>query len=306
MTTATVRPVRALLALVLALAALAAVPSSASAADVIENRLRPRVEGDIRVGETSVIDTGAWSHSGLTFAFQWYVDGEPVAGATGRTFVPARGTENHLLSATVTASLPTYAPVTVGTENITHINRQYLDWPRNPYTLGTLKVGSTLRVVTGLITKTPTPPSIQWYVDGRRAAGETGTTFVPRPQDVGKRVMVQVSASAPGYEPLTLGNYDRHAPKVAPGTIAVRVRPTVKGTAKVGRTLRVRPGAYGPVPVRLTYQWLVGGKAVAGATRSTFKPRTAHRGQRVSVVVRVRSSGYTTVKVTSRGTTKVR
>lgn len=306
------RSARLVLGLVVGLVGLTVAPASADpvraspSADELTNLDLPRVEGDIRVGERSEIQTGAWSHAGLTFTYQWLLDGTPVAGATGRTFVPATGMEDHLLSARVTASLAPYAPVTVHTENTTYIGKRWLVWAGGPRTVGTLKVGSTLRAVTGLVTRTPKPPSIQWKVDGRRVPGATGATYVLRPQDAGKQVMIEVWASAPGYESERRTNWDRRAPKVAPGTIAVRVRPTVKGTAKVGRTLRVRPGAYGPVPVQLTYQWQVGGKSVAGATRSTFKPRAAHRGQRVSVMVRVRSKGYTTIKVTSRNTAKVR
>jgi fluoride ion exporter CrcB/FEX len=45
----------------------------------------------------------------------------------------------------------------------------------------------------------------------------------------------------------------------------------------------------------LTYQWFAGGAAVSGATTSTFTPTATQVGQKMSVQVTGKLSGYTTV-----------
>jgi hypothetical protein len=62
-------------------------------------------------------------------------------------------------------------------------------------------------------------------------------------------------------------------------------RPTLAGVAKVGGTLTARPGTWSPTGVALSYQWLVNGKAVAGATRPTYALTPALAGSRVAVTV---------------------
>lgn len=76
------------------------------------------------------------------------------------------------------------------------------------------------------------------------------------------------------------------------------VKPRITGTAKVGKSLRAVAGAWSPTPV-LGYQWYVAGKAIKGATRSTFVVRAPYRGKNVTVKVTGRKSGYKTVSATS-------
>ncbi|WP_426976094.1 hypothetical protein ACQCSU_15140 [Pseudarthrobacter sp. O4] len=78
--------------------------------------------------------------------------------------------------------------------------------------------------------------------------------------------------------------------------------PTITGTAKVGYTLTAVPGAWGPVPVTLKYQWKANGVVVIGATAATFKPAAAQTGKALTVTVTGTKTGYTTTEKTSTAT----
>ena len=90
-----------------------------------------------------------------------------------------------------------------------------------------------------------------------------------------------------------------------PDKTLTSVVPTITGTAKVGETLTAASGDWAPAPVELSYQWLVGGDTVEGATDTTFRPRLADVGKTVTVEVTGKKDGYTTATETSTATDKV-
>jgi hypothetical protein len=93
------------------------------------------------------------------------------------------------------------------------------------------------------------------------------------------------------------------APRPAPTatTAAFTRRATVRitGTAQLRRTLTATlTRAWSPKPAALTYRWYRGGKAIAGATRRTYRIARADRGKRITVKVTAARTGYTTTTVT--------
>jgi len=78
--------------------------------------------------------------------------------------------------------------------------------------------------------------------------------------------------------------------------------PKIAGTVKVGRTLTVQTGAWGPAPVALSYQWKRDGASIPGANSPTYTLTSADAGGLVSVTVTGRKSGYSTA---SRASAKV-
>jgi large repetitive protein len=70
----------------------------------------PRVAGRTVVGARLRATTGAWDQDGLEFAYQWLRDGDPIAGATHRTYVPMRADVGRRLSVRVTAHRDGAAP----------------------------------------------------------------------------------------------------------------------------------------------------------------------------------------------------
>jgi len=98
--------------------------------------------------------------------------------------------------------------------------------------------------------------------------------------------------------------YTCQPPPPTPKVVAAT--PTISGKTRVGKTLTANPGAWGPAPVTLTYQWLRNGSVIAGATGTTYKLKNADKGKRISVRVAGSKTGYTGDTRTSAETAKIK
>jgi len=168
-----------------------------------------------------------------------------------------------------------------------------------PKITGTAKVGQTLTADPGTWSPKPTGFTYQWLRDGVAISGATSATYTLTAEDAGKKISVEVTAILAGYtatkktsEPVTEG--------LLPFTAAPV--PTITGTAKVGSTLTAVTGTWSPVPT-FTYQWLRDGKAITGATSTTYVLTAADAGHQVSVQVTGGLAGYVATTKTSQAVT---
>ena len=127
--------------------------------------------------------------------------------------------------------------------------------------------------------------------------GATGATYTVTAADVGKTVTVAVTGTKAGYTTVTTTSLPTAA--VAVVALSPTPIPTITGTTQVGATLTANAGTWGPAPVALTYQWSVGGTAVAGATGTTYTAGVADVGKTVTVAVTGTKAGYTAATKTS-------
>ncbi|WP_353713578.1 hypothetical protein [Arthrobacter sp. K5] len=170
----------------------------------------------------------------------------------------------------------------------------------SPRITGTAKVGYTLTGTPGIWGPVPVTLRYQWYRSGVPIAGATAATYRPAAADITKTLTVRVTGSKVGYTSVV---------KASPGTTAVArgtlgaPAPRITGTARVGYMLTVVPGAWTPAPVTLRYQWYRSGVAIAGATRSTYKPAAADRGKTLTVRVTGAKAGYVSITRGSAPTT---
>ncbi|WP_435742434.1 CHAP domain-containing protein [Nocardioides sp. SYSU DS0663] len=67
--------------------------------------------------------------------------------------------------------------------------------------------------------------------------------------------------------------------------------PAVVGTPAVGRAVTADVGSWQP-SATYKYQWLVAGKAVAGATTASFTPTASHLNKRLRVKITAKRNGY--------------
>jgi hypothetical protein len=92
------------------------------------------------------------------------------------------------------------------------------------------------------------------------------------------------------------------------GSVAQKVtsvKPTISGKAKVGRTLKVHAGAWGPAGVQLSYQWYRNGHAIKAANAQTYKLTKKDRSKKIAVKVSGSADGYASVAKKSKATKKV-
>lgn len=160
-----------------------------------------------------------------------------------------------------------------------------------PTVLGTARVGRIVSAGTptwgpGVVTKT-----YQWFRSSTPIPGATTATYRLTAADLGRSVRVRVSGAKAGYPSVVLMSA---AKKVGLGTLT-STTPRISGTPRVGSTLKVLIGTWGPGTVTRTVRWYRNGVAISGATSSSYRLTRADRGRRITVRVSGRKSGYSTL-----------
>jgi hypothetical protein len=107
---------------------------------------------------------------------------------------------------------------------------------------------------------------------------------------------VAVTGKASGYNDFTVRS---KALVVQAGELAATRKPTIAGKVAEGSTVHADDGAWS-APVTVTgYQWLLGGKPIAGATGDEYRIASGAAGKWLSVRVSVESGGYGRAEATS-------
>ncbi|WP_158580682.1 carboxypeptidase-like regulatory domain-containing protein [Cellulomonas rhizosphaerae] len=266
----------------------------------------PFVTGAAKVGSALTADPGQWTPSGVALSYRWvaYRGATRIElPSTSRTFVPTA--ENvaagDSITVEVTGTLAGYKTATrsawageVGKPTPTLSSPVKIT--------GTPTAGNTLTASWGTLTPAVTYPMLTWYVDGQedgRGTSSGNTTFAVTAAHANKRIEVRLEAYPEGYNPV------RSVAAVTAGSPLTAVTPTVSGTLAVGKTLTATPGAWGPAPVTLGYQWYRSGTAISGATAAAYKLVEADRAKTLTVKVTGSKAGYVTASRTSAATTAV-
>lgn len=168
-----------------------------------------------------------------------------------------------------------------------------------PKITGTAAVGKTLKAVAGTWAPAKVTLKYQWLRGGKAISKATKSTYKLVKADVGKKISVKVTGSKSHYTSVSKTS------KAVTARYALTKTPTPKitGTATVGKKLTAVAGTWAPSKVTLKYQWLRAGKAIAGATKSTYTLVAADRGKKVAVKVTGSKKGYATVAKTSAAKT---
>lgn len=282
----------------------ASAPTAQVTSGPLTNTTLPTVSGTAKVGNVLTATPGTWSVSGATFAYQWFADASPVAGATAVSFTPTSAQVGKQLAVKVTATLTGYTSGVA--QSVPNQAVAPGDAPVSsvaPSISGVLNVGKTLTANPGTWTPTPTSYAYQWKAAGTDIAGATAPTFTLTSAELGKVITVTVHAKKVGFQD-GVATSPATTP-VSTELITVTRGPKLGGKARVGQVLRAVPGTVTPSNVKVTYQWLRSGKVIPGATRSTHGLTTSDLGSRVSVRVTYSRSGSPSVIRTSPSTGKV-
>ncbi len=200
-------------------------------------------------------------------AFQWLLDGIALEGAIGPSFVPAA---TGALSLRVTArnsqgeALRESAPVLL---------EPALEAPRlmaASISPETGRVGDIF-TVSANATGMPAPTLVyQWLLNGQPIAGATGTELVSAAEG---SLSVRVTATSPaGADSLETAAAIVGSVLSAPEITGVLVTPE---SGRVSDRFTVAVDAAGNPSPTLSYQWLLDGAAVEGATEPSFVPAAA-------------------------------
>ena len=156
---------------------------------------RPRFRG------TAVAASTPWSPA-VTLGYQWFLDGAPVAGATGSELALTRKDIGRSLTVLVTGSAPYYASIPVASAPV--VVGKALFRTTRPRLRGIPRAGRVLSVRLKGWKPRPGKKGVkvryQWMRNGKAIKGAKGATYRVRAKDRGKKISVKVRAKAKGYE----------------------------------------------------------------------------------------------------------
>ena len=227
------------------------------------------------------------------FRYQWTRNGAAIAGATSSTYVATTADAGKNIGLDFTATRLGYAPSTSQAIDVFKVRPIFTTRPV-PTVAGTSAVGYTLTAKAGTWSPAATL-SYQWYRNGKAISGATKSTYKATTADGGQKLTVKVTAKKSGYTSASKTSASITVLK----RFTVTATPTISGTAKVKYTLTAKTGTWGPGTVTKSYQWYRNGKAIAGATKSSYKLSAKDAYASITVKVTGKKSGYLSVAKTS-------
>lgn len=257
----------------------------------------PVISGSGRVGETlSVTSLGSvgGDPADVTYVWLWDGDEDPGPGDTGASHTVKTADVGRHLSVLVRPADPDGERLE--SNRVLAVDAALV--PPGVTVSGTVKVKHTL---TAAFTSPPSAGAdvtIAWTRDDVEIPGESADTYLLAPEDAGHVVRFRTTTTAPDGRSLD----DSSRALLVPAYVTKK--PTVSGTSKVGRTLKLRSkGSWsGDGYSFSTYRWLRNGKAIKGATRSSYKLTSKDRRKRISLRVTATKRSFPDVSAVSAST----
>lgn len=245
--------------------------------------------GSGKVGTVLTLAAPAWNQTGVTTTVQWLRAGQPIAGATGATYVVTVDDVGKAIAVRYTGTKTGAATGTITSASVTGLLGDAPVGAAGAPT-GSAQVGTTLTAATPVWSVTGVVSTYQWLRAGQPIAGATAVTYVLTADDLGKEVSVRYTGTKAGY-----ANGTTTSP---PRTVLLGEEPTnsslptISGTPKAGATLTASPGTWSPTGLTFTYQWEVLGAQIPDATSATYVVPPQLAGYPVTVVVAATKPGY--------------
>ncbi len=261
----------------------------------------PQISGTAAAGKTLSVKTGTWAPGPISFGYQWNRNGKPIAGATAATYALVAADYQAKITVSLTGGRPGYYSATKTSASTKTVTQGAISKVGTPTISGTLAVGQTLTAGAGSWAPSPTGFAFQWYRDKTAIAGATAITYKVTSADAGHTLAVKVANTGGAFAKKS--KTSASTAKISKLAWSAAPTPTISGTAKVGKTLTVKVGAWSPSP-KFSYQWYRGKSAIKGATKASYKLTKSDKGKTVSVKVTAKKTGYPTA--TKQVSAKVR
>jgi hypothetical protein len=221
----------------------------------------------VQVGETLTVTNGAANPLTATITDQWLACATTttttctaIAGATGLTYVVAASDIGKAIEVQETANdTLTQTPPNPATATSAMVLPPPPANSSAPLIVGVAQQGQPLMASPGQWSDIPSgtsPYTYQWTSNGAPISGQTGTSYIAGPGDVGKTIAVAVSATNAGGTGAPASSAPTAAVLPLPPTNSTP--PTLTGTPRQGQVLTVTPGAWTSDPnnpTSITEQW---------------------------------------------------
>ena len=162
----------------------------------------PTISGRPEYAATLTADPGTWSPAATAYAYQWLRDGQPIPKATGSTYQPGLDDLGRALSLTVTVDDGAGDTGSATTAPTSPVQRATLEAKGGQAVTGVARFTHSLRARVGRFSAEPSQVRYQWLRGTHSVPGATDRSYEIRPEDVGVRLRVRLTAFAPGYQPL--------------------------------------------------------------------------------------------------------
>ncbi|MCL1839284.1 MAG: hypothetical protein FWG47_08275 [Propionibacteriaceae bacterium] len=139
--------------------------------------------------------------------------------------------------------------------------------------------------------------SYQWYRSSAKIAGAVKKTYTVLSADYSKCLNVEVTVTANGK---TVAKKAGETTDTISSLITYAAKPNaLPAQVVMGKELVATHADWEPAKVVVKYQWLRDGKAIAGATSSSYKTVKADLGKKISVKLTGSSAGVIALSITS-------
>jgi hypothetical protein len=240
----------------------------------------PGISGNDRVGERLSCSEGVWKGTGpLSYEYQWERDAKvSIQGATAKTYTVVEADEGHKLTCEVTAKNE-YGTASAMSEPVP-ISGQAPQVTQQPSISGEGRLGESLVCLPGKWTGAPPPEfSYRWLRgegsgQGSEIAGASGYVYKVQAADVGHVLTCVVTAHN------SEGSETAEASFELPGGPPEPLEaPKITGSAQINGNLVCEEGRWNGAPLEPSFQWLLNGTPIPGATQKNLEVATAYRGQ---------------------------
>ncbi|WP_432478786.1 CHAP domain-containing protein [Nocardioides sp. GXQ0305] len=255
----------------------------------------PEIVGTPAVGDAVRVDVGRWTQD-ASVTVQWLAGGEPIAGATTKSFTPTLAERRKRLAVRVTGKARGYEAGVVKTALSPRVGRGTLTTDVAPTVSGTPRVDEVLQLRGGSISPSADSRAFRWYADGERIVGADGLRLRLTQEHIRSRITAAVVSRREGYHPLVVET--EPTTPVAAGRFEVTSPFTLEGRPQRAHRLTVVPGTYTPDDAEVRYRWLRDGEAIPGATGTTYDATVDDVGHRLSVRVDLSRTGFRDRSVT--------
>ena len=148
--------------------------------------------------------TGVWDVTkGLTFSYQWILDGVDIPGATSATFIPTANQLTQSLSVEITANEPGYTSASATTNELAVVRgaapTMSTTASKKAVITGTATSCSLLSSSAGLWSLQGLTVGYQWYRGSIAIEDAVGASYQPVVADNGSALHVVLTATSPGY-----------------------------------------------------------------------------------------------------------
>lgn len=242
-----------------------------------------------------------------TITFQWKRDGQPIDGATGATYTLTDSDVGATISVATTDVIDTYGSATAESPATAVVLGNTVGAGSQGSLAGSPVVDETLHATPGADW---TPANLTFHYTWMR-----DSVLIPHAPDSADYTVAAadlghvITAEVAGHKALWTDTFRTEtlrlpsgAPVGAASLIAPNLKASLSGTPRPRQALRATV-ASAPTGTEVTYQWLVDGEPVFGATKSTFLTRWYDAGSEVSVLATVTKPGYTTITTESSSQT---